>query len=471
MDSHCRIKSSIPLAIVRNSWLNIYHAYDRYKRKAFPESLTNGIGMLTLALVATLLAVPQSAAPSVPHGESPPQHYEALALDLGLPGFSSLIRIALERRPEIQQRRFLVDAARGDALQASLYPNPMLAYVADEIGAEGSAGQQGVEIAQTIPTGGKLARAAELFQRVGDLRALQIELARWNVSRDVASALLEYIATVAEERLANELVELARQQVEAVRTLVENGAATRPELLQAEIEYRQATAELEAARVRVQQARQVLAATVGVEDDALPTISLPDGLPLHVPDYDVETVRRAVFSESPAMQLAEAVVHIARARVQLEIARAYPDVVLSGGAAYDDSSDDAIASASFGVPLRVFDRNQGAIAASRARLAAAETLKQNVALQLKRSFAKKWAEYVAAREQARRYEVEIVAQAEENLRLAKEAYTRGQVDFLRLLVAQRTLFNVRRELLRLQVEALRALAELRYLEVPEIPEP
>ena len=43
-----------------------------------------------------------------------------------------LVRLGIARHPKLQQAAFAVDAARGKALQAGLYPNPQLQISGDE---------------------------------------------------------------------------------------------------------------------------------------------------------------------------------------------------------------------------------------------------------------------------------------------------------------------------------------------------
>src|SRR5262245_1966748 len=52
-----------------------------------------------------------------------------------------LVQISLEQNPALRQAGLDVEAARGLALQAGLYPNPMISIMGDELG--GSNGRQG----------------------------------------------------------------------------------------------------------------------------------------------------------------------------------------------------------------------------------------------------------------------------------------------------------------------------------------
>ncbi len=414
--------------------------------------------MSPLLIALALFLQPNEAAPSKDGVQPKP------AGDVGVPHFEELVGLALQHRPEFTMGRMLVRAAVGDAIQAGLYPNPFLAYVADEIGAEGGAGQQGLEIAQTVVTAGKLTLARRAGLERARLREAELDQLRWTVSREVGTALVAYLQALADQMLLADLVRIAESQMRAVQALLDEGAATRMDLLQAQIEYRRALAELEAARVRAAQAREALAASIGVPSSQLPPPEEMD-YSLSVPEYGVEQLRNLILSQLPALKLADIAVDIARAFYRLELARFWPDLVVSGGAGYDDSSSDAIASAGLGFELPIFNRNQGAIAASRARLAAAENLRRTFDLLARRAFSQQWAQYAAAREQIRRYETQVIPNAEENLALVREAYERGEVDYLSLLVAQRTLFDVRRELLQFKAQALQALIQLRYLDV------
>ena len=68
---------------------------------------------------------------------------------------AALEQIALERNPTLVQAGAQVRISRGAALQAGLYPNPNVGYVADQIGIEGTAGElHGLFVEQEIVTGG-----------------------------------------------------------------------------------------------------------------------------------------------------------------------------------------------------------------------------------------------------------------------------------------------------------------------------
>src|SRR5437899_13089021 len=85
--------------------------------------------------------------PTPPSGSQAPA-----ALSLG-----DLEQMALQGNPTLTQAAAAIDASRGKALQAGLYPNPSIGYVGEQIGIAGTAGElQGAFVQQTIVTAGKL---------------------------------------------------------------------------------------------------------------------------------------------------------------------------------------------------------------------------------------------------------------------------------------------------------------------------
>src|SRR5262249_588790 len=67
-----------------------------------------------------------------------------------------LEQIGLARNPGMGEARADVEASRGAAIQAGLYPNPVVGFQGDQIGSAGTPGQLGAYLEQLIKTAGKL---------------------------------------------------------------------------------------------------------------------------------------------------------------------------------------------------------------------------------------------------------------------------------------------------------------------------
>lgn len=99
----------------------------------------------------------------------------------------TLLDMAVQCNPTLRQARAQIGATMGAAIQAGLYPNPELAYAAEQIGLKGTAGEfHGAIFRQTIVTAGKrrLSRAKYL-QRVKAAEALALTQ-QYRVCNDIA---------------------------------------------------------------------------------------------------------------------------------------------------------------------------------------------------------------------------------------------------------------------------------------------
>src|SRR5436190_2103863 len=114
----------------------------------------------------------QAAFPPLPQIEPDPVPVPGPnGVPLDLPALQSM---ALSNNPTIRQAAADINAARGGAIQAGLYPNPNVGFQGDSIGQAGTDGSLGGFFEQTIKTGGKLglARAAAAM----DVRNAQLAL-------------------------------------------------------------------------------------------------------------------------------------------------------------------------------------------------------------------------------------------------------------------------------------------------------
>ena len=94
-----------------------------------------------------------------------------------------------------------------------------------------------------------------------------------------------------------------------------------------------------------------------------------------------------------------------------------------------------------GLPIPLFDRNQGSIREARAEIAQAEWNFQRVELNLAQRLAAAFRRYADAKFQVESYSVSILEKARQNLQLVESGYQQGELDYLTLLTAQRTYFE------------------------------
>lgn len=95
-----------------------------------------------------------------------------------------------------------------------------------------------------------------------------------------------------------------------------------------------------------------------------------------------------------------------------------------------------------GVPIPIFDRNQGNISRAEAELVRARHELKRLDIELFHRAATAFRRYANARQQARRYAEEILPRASKSLGLVRNGYRQGQVRYLVLLSTQQKYVEV-----------------------------
>ncbi len=349
---------------------------------------------------------------------------------------AELEQIALANNPTLAQAAQRAQALRGKYLQVGLPPNPVLGYVGEDFGDKGTIGQQGAFVRHQWITGGKL----RLNRAVAGHEVRQAEyvweIQRWRVLNNVRTTCYEVLLAQRTVELDEELVRIGQEGVETTEAMLKALEVARIDLLQAQVQANTARLQLSNARNRYVAAWRKLAAVLGVPQ--MPPTPLADELDSHVPEFGWEETLAWLTSESP--ELARAVAGVERARCAL--ARAYagrvPDLNLEGSVRYSHAADETLATVEVGLPLQIFNRNQGNIAKARAELAAAHQEVARVKLQLQQRLADVFEQYASARQQTARYLDKILPDARETLRLVRLGQKEGEFGGLTRLTAERT---------------------------------
>jgi cobalt-zinc-cadmium efflux system outer membrane protein len=371
-------------------------------------------------------------------------------------GLEELTRVGLERNPRLAQAAFSVDAARGRATQAGLYPNPTVSANFDELGdRQGPGGINTLPlVSQEIVTGGKLRLSRAAANKEVDQATLALMTQRYTLLANIRQAYFEVLTLQRRVEILGDLVKLAEQSVETSRKLLEAKLIARLDLLQLETELERLRAEEDGAKRELPGAYRRLAAVVGVA--GLPIASVGGSLELPLPDYELERVVQFVLSIHPELQSAR--VGVERAELLLRRAQAEPIPNVTVGAGYvrqnQNRSDDWTINVS--VPVPVWNRNQGNIRSAQAQVGEAVQEVGRVENDLTDRVATAFRDFAAARQRALRYRTSVLPRAEETYELSVKAFKGGQFEYLRVLEAQRALSQARLDYVRALGDSWRA---------------
>ena len=308
------------------------------------------------------------------------------------------------------------------------------------MGNSGYGGQHGAFVGQRIITAKKLQlNRATMSQEIEQAKwALQAQEQR--VLTDVRLAFYELLVARRAVALEEQLLNIGREGVKSAEALQAAKEVSRADVLQARVEVEAATIQLQNARNRQTAAGRRLAAVVGAPEVDLS--QLQGNLEAELPNLSWDDALNRLLAESPEVAQAQAGVERARWALQRECAGRVPNIDTLASVRYDASTQNTIAGVSIGMPLPVFDRNQGNIRRAQAELMDAEQEIQRLQLQLRNRLAAAFQRYENARQQVDRFSQNVLPTAKESLDLIVAGYRQGEFPYLTLLTAQRTYFRV-----------------------------
>jgi cobalt-zinc-cadmium efflux system outer membrane protein len=330
--------------------------------------------------------------------------------------------------PLLRQAAADVSAAKGAAIQAGAYPNPIAGVLGTTHGPSGGP-TYGVLLGQTIKTMGKLklAQAAAIM----DLENAQTAYHRTETDL-MASIRSGYFAVlVAQESIkANRALVNLTDEVYKVNVEQAGGGEAAPyEPMQVAVFAGQARQGLIIARNSYTLAWKQLAANLGVR--GMPATQLEGRIDMPLPIYEYDKVLAQVLTNHT--EVATAVVGEQKARYNLRLAEvtAIPDVTVQTTIANDNSlgasSSRIIAGVQATVPVPVWDLNLGAIQQSRGALMHAVEEQHRVRDSLTSRVADAYRRYAENRDLLELYRVEILPKQVQAFRAAVARHYGGEI--------------------------------------------
>lgn len=356
---------------------------------------------------------------------------------------------ALTSNPTIQQAQSLARESASRASQAALLPNPTIGYQGEHIrGGSYGGGEQGAFIQQDIILGGKLKLRKEIYEQQRRADEIGIVEQRSGVLSGVAQNY--YTALAAQQTVAvrRHLFELTLDAVETARQLANVGQADAPDILQAEVEAEQASADYTAAQYRYIAQFHALASAAGKPD--LPLSMLTGSLET-APALDADRIVESILRDSPSVKRVQQ--DVLRAEAEWKAARRenLPDLQLRGGL---EQSNELLSNgppsrvvglqgfANVGITVPLFNRNQGNIAAARAGLERSRAEVTRVQLALRQDAEQQLEQYRTRLAEATLYREQMIPKATRAYQLYLDKYKSMAAAYPQVLVSQRTLFQL-----------------------------
>jgi cobalt-zinc-cadmium efflux system outer membrane protein len=293
-------------------------------------------------------------------------------------------------------------------------------------------------VSQEFVRGGKLQLNRSVAAKDVAVAELELAVRRRRLETEVRIAFYTALIAQKQRSVVDEIVDVARQGLQAAQDRAQDTAVGENDTLEARIELRTAEIEARSSLNRQLAAWRTLTAVVG--NCNLPHHELDGELTLPATERDWNTSLAILESSSPEM----AVVLTKRDRAQVALRRAkaekVPNVTVDALLNVRDNGigGDADGGLQVSLPLPLWNRNQGAVAQADSQLVMAQQDINSLRLDLQNRLAAVFERYSNAYYQVRLYRDEILPAAKRALELTRRNYTRGEAIYDDLLTSQRT---------------------------------
>lgn len=409
------------------------------------------------AIMNTCGTVGAQSAPPAPTAAVPAM--KVLSLD-------DFVQAAIAAHPRIVKATFAVDAAQGKFTQAGLYPNPVFAFTADELGDRtGPMGILTPQVSQEIVRGGKLKLSQAVAAKEIDQATLSVMTERYAVIGAVRSAFYEVYALQERRIILAEIVRINEESVAKLEPAVKAGVATPLDLVQLEIERETRKAELKALEGELPNAYRRLVALAGEPD--LPLVTLAASFEMALPAYDADSTRAIVLQTHPEVRTARVGVEKAQAALRRAQVEPKPNLTLNSGYTRQNQNRSNDWQLGVSLPLPTWNKNQGNIHAAMAEIQMNHQDVRRVELEMAERVANTFRTYEGAKRRVEWYRTNILGRTNEALKLMTAARDAGQFNALQVLQAQKAVAEARLETNKSLAEAWKSAGELSALLLEE----
>jgi cobalt-zinc-cadmium efflux system outer membrane protein len=303
-----------------------------------------------------------------------------------------------------------------------------------------------------------------LAGRLRDSSELALAQTKLSVLAGVRRAFFQVLRRRSEIDISRETLKLVEDLRQRIQVRVDVGEAGRLELIRADAEVATARTLANSAELQLINAIAQLQAAIG---SPLEPGSMVEGnLDAAAVLPPLEDIRKEALSRHPLLQLAQAEIRRAEARVPYERALGKPQTSLRSDV--DTFPDVPNFRLGIAVTLPFWNKREGQIAEAVALTRQAVALAQARQVELLAALEGAYARYQLTTQQLAAYETGLLREAEEAVRAAETAYQLGERGILETLDAQRVLRTVRLNFLNAQYDRQAALVDLDELRAVDL---
>jgi len=357
------------------------------------------------------------------------------------------LTLALLGNPELEVFSWQLRAHEANILQKSLRPNPVLGAKVENFGGSNPMNRfEGAmttfRISQLIELGDKRIKRTRLAEINHALSAWDYEAKRLEIITEVARRYIEVLADQHRVELAGQTLELSRQLCEIVKDRARVGVIPTVEVDKAVVRVSTEQILLHKARRKLESSRQQLCAMWADSDpqfaDALGELTVVENIP---------TQDQLTKLVSHNLDIARWSAEISQRRAALDLARsqAIPSVSVGAGIRRFNATDENALVFEVGLPVPIFDSNQGVRLQARYNLLKAKFQQKDVEVKVRTLLITNHKKLAGAYHEVVTLRDITLPAARSAYNAARKAFEKGLTNFIDVLDADRTLVNSERQ--------------------------
>jgi outer membrane protein, heavy metal efflux system len=366
---------------------------------------------------------------------------------------ATAIERTLLQSPRLQQFPYQQRVLEAQRLQAGLPPNPQIqADVENVFGTGESRVLSGAEftlsLSQLIEMGDKRLKRVDLVDAKSSQIQQDFERQRLDTLSDVTMKFLQGLRIDALLNWNQQRVQIEQQALDVINQRAAAGAVGQADVLRQQ--------QLSGER---QLAYQQLAASWGEEVD----FASLEGKLQQLPTLPKREMLEQAISQSPTYLQSHALIRLREAQLRLSEAQSKADISFGAGIRRLEAQNDNALVFSFSMPLQLYDRNQGNIAAAHADYEAGMLQQQLTQTELRMALLEIYQAMLNNHQQNDRLQQTLIPLTQKLLKQTETGYQSGQYNVLQWIDAQMEAFSVERELIEAQTSVHSQLLELERL--------
>jgi outer membrane protein TolC len=372
--------------------------------------------------------------------------------------------------PRVTAANATAQAAQARVSSAKLPPDPelQLGFMNRELPSlapMNPLGMTQIQLMQMLPLGGKLRLSGNIASSNADAARARAADVRWDVRARAAMQFYDLFATESQLAIARETKRLVQDIAKISQSMYSVGEAKQADVLRAQVEIARMTEDITRMETMRASMASKLVATLDLPLTAMPQSAraplLPDTLPpLEILAAEAEQRRPMVIAGEKDLDAATDQERLARKEI-------WPDlqIGLQYGWRAGEMGTERMGSLMLGASIPIYARSRQLRmrdeAAAMREMSAADLAAMRA--ETRGRMAELYADYTRARNLRALYRTTVLPQAQATVTASFAAYRVGDINMMTLLDNQMTVNRYRQELIALDAEEGKAVAEMEML--------